>query len=66
MSRTSSALLRLLASSPVGELLVDGDSNVNLAVPEGAERDEGIVAALEAVILEDMLEHVHPHQSLWT
>ena len=33
---------------------MDGDFNANLAVPEGAERDEEITTALVAAGLEDM------------
>ena len=46
-------------------LLVVGDFNINLAVPEGRERNEGVALALVKEGLEDMSGHFLTWHKLW-
>ena len=47
------------------ELLAAGDSNVDLAAPEGNTWDEDIAAALDTVGVKDMSSHLLPCRNTW-
>ena len=46
-------------------LLVVGDFNTDLDAPEGQDWDEGIAAAMEEELLEDISAHFLPQHKLW-
>ena len=46
-------------------MLVVGDFNVNLAIPEGERRAEDIATTLTMEGLEDMAKHFLPRESRW-
>ena len=54
-------VVKALRERPKGaELLVAGDLNINLAAPEGDQREEDIAETLVTEVLEDMAPHFLP------
>ena len=63
---TIERFIAALKERPRGaELLVAGESNENLAEPEGDRRGEDIAAAMATEGLEDMSAHFLPRQCSW-
>ena len=63
---TIEMVVKALRSRPKGaELLVVGDLNANLAVPEGDRRAEEILETIATEGLEDMAQHFLPWERRW-
>ena len=63
---TIERVVEALRSRPKGaELLVVGDLNANLAVPEGDRRAEDILETIATEGLEDMAQHFLPRERRW-
>ena len=63
---TIERFVKALRERPKGaELLVAGDLNINLAAPEGYQREEDIATTIATEGLEDMALHFLPRQRRW-
>ena len=63
---TIERVVEALKERPKGEeLMVVGDLNINLAAPEGDQREEDTAATIAAGGLEDMAQHFLPRQRQW-
>ena len=59
-------VVEALRSRPRGaELLVKGDLNTNLTVPEGYRRAEDIAAKIATKGIKDMAQHFLLQESMW-